>query len=163
MNRRLFAPSPTFRANLQHDALASIVVFLVALPLCIGITMIFASQFHIMIDDLPKGSGLENIFSLPSAVRKGLVEDDSTPLNHHLAARIGVLTIGTMVLWNLVIPKRFQVMPAVLMGVSAATAVSVGLEIPIERIDVQDNLLSIVHFPALQALSHLLDASIMRV
>ena len=27
--------------------------------------LIFASQFHIMIDDLPKGSGLENILSLP--------------------------------------------------------------------------------------------------
>ena len=71
--------------------------------------LIFASQFHIMIDDLPKGSGLENILSLPSAVWKGLIDDDSTPMNHHLAARIGVLTIGTMVCWNLILPKRFHV------------------------------------------------------
>jgi len=243
------------RSNLRHDALSSIVVFLVALPLCIGITiasgaptgsgivtgiiagilvgwlsgcplqvsgpaagltvivfeiireqgleafgviviaagliqilwswlqlgqwfravspavihgmlagigaLIFASQFHIMIDDMPKGSGLENILSLPAAAWKGLLDDDSTPLNHHLAARIGVLTIGTMVLWNLVIPKRFHVMPAVLMGVSVATAVSVVLEIPIQRITVQDNLLSIIQFPGPQTLSHLLDTSIL--
>jgi len=109
--------------------------------------LIFASQFHIMIDDLPKGSGLENILSLPSAVWKGLIDDDSTPMNHHLAARIGVLTIGTMVCWNLILPKRFHVMPAVLMGVSVSTAVSALLEIQIQRIEVQDNLFSIVHIP----------------
>jgi MFS superfamily sulfate permease-like transporter len=123
--------------------------------------LIFASQFHIMIDDLPKGSGLENILSLPSAVWKGLIDDDSTPMNHHLAARIGVLTIGTMVLWNVVLPKRFHVMPAVLLGVAAATAVSALLDIPIQRIEVQDNLLSIVHFPSIQMLSHFFDTSIL--
>jgi len=242
-------------ADLRHDALASVVVFLVALPLCIGITiasgaptgsgivtgivaglvvgwlsgcplqvsgpaagltvvvyelirdqgleafgviviaagliqilwswlqlgqwfravspavihgmlagigaLIFASQFHIMIDDLPKGSGLDNILSLPSAVWKGLIDDDSTPMNHHLAARIGVLTIGTMLCWNLIIPKRFRRMPAVLMGVSVATIMSVALEIPIQRIEVQDNLLAIIHLPTLQALSHFLDTDIL--
>ena len=123
--------------------------------------LIFASQFHIMIDDLPKGSGLENILSLPAAVWKGLIDDDSTPMNHHLAARIGVLTIGTMVLWNVVLPKRFHVMPAVLLGVATATAVSALLDIPIQRIEVQDNLLSIVHFPTIQMLSHFFDTSIL--
>ena len=123
--------------------------------------LIFASQFHIMIDDLPKGSGLENILSLPAAVWKGLIDDDSTPMNHHLAARIGVLTIGTMVLWNVVLPKRFHVMPAVLLGVATATAVSALLDIPIQRIEVQDNLLSIVHFPSIQMLSHFFDTSIL--
>ena len=123
--------------------------------------LIFASQFHIMIDDLPKGSGLENILSLPSAVWKGLIDDDSTPMNHHLAARIGVLTIGTMVCWNLILPKRLHVMPAVLMGVSVATAVSALLEIQIQRIEVQDNLFSIVHIPTFQSLSHFLDTDIL--
>jgi MFS superfamily sulfate permease-like transporter len=123
--------------------------------------LIFASQFHIMIDDLPKGSGLENILSLPSAVWKGLIDDDSTPMNHHLAARIGVLTIGTMLCWNVLLSKRFHVMPAVLMGVSAATAVSALLEMPIQRIEVQDNLLSIIHLPTLRSLSHFFDTEIL--
>lgn len=255
MDIRSLAPSPRFLADLRHDLLASVVVFLVALPLCIGITiasgaptgagivtgivaglvvgwlagcplqvsgpaagltvivyelireqgleifgviviaagffqilwswlqlgqwfravspavihgmlagigaLIFASQFHIMIDDLPKGSGLENMLSLPAAVWKGLFEDGSTPMNHHLAARIGVLTIGTMVFWNLLLPKRFHVMPAVLMGVSVATAVSVFLDIPIQRIEVQDNLLAIIHVPSFQSLSHLFDTEIL--
>jgi MFS superfamily sulfate permease-like transporter len=255
MNIRSLASSHRCWADARHDALASIVVFLVALPLCIGITiasgaptgagivtgivggiivgwisgcplqvsgpaagltvivyelireqgleafgviviaagliqitwswlqlgqwfravspavihgmlagigaLIFASQFHIMIDDLPKGSGLDNMLSLPAAVWKGLVADDSTPMNHHLAARIGVLTIGVMVFWNLVVPKRFHVMPAVLMGVSIATAASALLELPIQRIEVQDNLLSIVHLPTVQSLSHFFDTDIL--
>jgi MFS superfamily sulfate permease-like transporter len=34
--------------------------------------LIFASQFHVMVDDKPKGSGLANIVTIPEAVRKGL-------------------------------------------------------------------------------------------
>ena len=34
--------------------------------------LIFASQFHVMVDDKPKGSGLENLASIPEAVIKGL-------------------------------------------------------------------------------------------
>jgi MFS superfamily sulfate permease-like transporter len=82
-------------------------------------------------------------------------------MNHHLAARIGVLTIGVMVFWNLVVPKRLHVMPAVLMGVSIATAASALLELPIQRIEVQDNLLSIVHLPTVQSLSHFFDTDIL--
>ena len=123
--------------------------------------LIFASQFHIMIDDLPKGSGLDNILSLPLAVWKGLIEDDSTPMNHHLAARIGVLTIGAMLCWNLLLPKRFHMMPAVLVGVAVSTVASALLEIPIQRIEVQDNLLSIIHLPTLHTLSHVFDTEIL--
>ena len=52
-------------------------------------------------------------------------------------------------------------MPAVLLGVASATAVSALLDIPIQRIEVQDNLLSIVHFPSIQMLSHFFDTSIL--
>jgi MFS superfamily sulfate permease-like transporter len=34
--------------------------------------LIFASQFHVMVDDKPKGGGLENLATIPEAVRKGL-------------------------------------------------------------------------------------------
>lgn len=37
----------------------------------IGI-LIFASQFHVMVDDVPRKSGLANLLSLPEAVEKGL-------------------------------------------------------------------------------------------
>lgn len=34
--------------------------------------LIFASQFHVMVDDQPKGSGIQNLLTLPEAVWKGL-------------------------------------------------------------------------------------------
>lgn len=37
----------------------------------IGI-LIFASQFHVMVDDDPKGSGIQNLVTIPEAIEKGL-------------------------------------------------------------------------------------------
>ncbi|MCC6492802.1 MAG: SulP family inorganic anion transporter, partial [Pirellulales bacterium] len=37
----------------------------------IGI-LIFASQFHVMVDDKPRGSGLQNLATIPQAIWKGL-------------------------------------------------------------------------------------------
>ena len=122
--------------------------------------LIFASQFHIMIDDTPQGSGLANLLTLPSAVWKGLVDDESTPTNHHLAGRIGVLTIGGIVLWNLYAPRMLKPIPSVLVGVSLATLATVSLNLDIAQVKVRDDLLSIVQWPSLQSLSHILDPAI---
>ena len=34
--------------------------------------LIFASQFHVMVDDSPQGSGLKNLLTIPRAIAKGL-------------------------------------------------------------------------------------------
>jgi len=34
--------------------------------------LIFASQFHVMVDDKPRGSGLQNLATIPEAIAKGL-------------------------------------------------------------------------------------------
>jgi MFS superfamily sulfate permease-like transporter len=34
--------------------------------------LIFASQIHVMVDDAPKGSGLQNLITIPQAIAKGL-------------------------------------------------------------------------------------------
>ncbi len=34
--------------------------------------LILSSQFHVMVDDAPKGSGLKNLLSIPEAIQKGL-------------------------------------------------------------------------------------------
>ena len=38
--------------------------------------LIMASQFHVMIDDKPKGSGAENLVTIPAAMMKGLTPPD---------------------------------------------------------------------------------------
>ena len=34
--------------------------------------LILSSQFHVMVDDTPKGSGIQNLMSIPEAIQKGL-------------------------------------------------------------------------------------------
>ncbi|MFV2070311.1 MAG: SulP family inorganic anion transporter, partial [Pirellulales bacterium] len=34
--------------------------------------LILSSQFHVMVDDSPRGSGIQNLLSIPEAIRKGL-------------------------------------------------------------------------------------------
>jgi MFS superfamily sulfate permease-like transporter len=59
------------------------------------------------------------------------------------------------------VPKRFRIIPPVLVGVSLATGVVLVLDVQIQRIAVQDHLLSIIHVPGPQALSYFFDASIL--
>lgn len=123
--------------------------------------LIFASQFHVMIDDVPKGGGLANVITLPSAVMKGIFPDGDASTNHQEAAWIGVLTIGTMIVWALAVPKRFRILPAVLVGVVLATATATWFQLPIDHIVVRDNLLTVIHLPSLDMLSHLLDTTLL--
>jgi MFS superfamily sulfate permease-like transporter len=53
--------------------------------------LIFASQFHIMVDDKPRGSGIANLLSIPESVYKGIFPMDGA--THHIAALTGVVTI----------------------------------------------------------------------
>nr|WP_169980247.1 SulP family inorganic anion transporter [Tautonia rosea] len=41
----------------------------------IGI-LIFASQFHVMVDDAPKSSGIANLLTIPEAIEKGMARPD---------------------------------------------------------------------------------------
>lgn len=123
--------------------------------------LIFASQFHVMIDDAPQSTGLANILTLPAAIWKGLVDDGDASTSHHLAARIGLLTIATIIFWNAFAPKKVRAIPAVLVGVSLATFWTTLQSLPVNHVQVRDNLLSIIRLPDWENLTHLLDASML--
>ncbi|MDH4185979.1 MAG: SulP family inorganic anion transporter, partial [Nitrospira sp.] len=122
--------------------------------------LIIASQFHIMIDDVPKGSGLDNLAALPAAIWKGLIDEEGLK-NHHLAARIGVLTIAVIALWNLYAPRMLKAVPSVLLGVSVATAATVFLEFDITKVAVRDDLINIIHLPSLESFRHISDTAVL--
>jgi MFS superfamily sulfate permease-like transporter len=122
--------------------------------------MILASQFHIMIDDAPRSSGLENLLSIPAGIWKAVFPAEGGPA-HQEAAAVGVLTIVTIILWNKFIPKKFQAIPGVLVGVTWATAVTVFYDLPIAHVMVRDNLLTIIELPKLESLAHLTDTSLL--
>lgn len=91
--------------------------------------LIFAGQFHVMVDDKPRGSGVLNLLSIPEALYKGVFPVDGSP--HHQAALIGLVTIVVLVAWNTFRPHRLKLLPGSLLGVLAGTltAAIFGLEV----------------------------------
>lgn len=122
--------------------------------------LILAGQFHIMIDDAPRANGLENILSIPAGIWKAMFPVEGGPA-HQEAAAVGGLTIATILLWNKFIPKKFQAIPGVLVGIVLATAATVFFDLPIAHVKVRDNLLTIIELPKLESLAHLTDTSLL--
>jgi MFS superfamily sulfate permease-like transporter len=123
--------------------------------------LIFAAQFHVMVDDKPPGSGVKlggiiNLYTIPEAVGKGLTQSV-----HQEAAGIGVLTILAIVGWASLAPKRLKFVPAPLFGVLLATAAAGLLRLNIKYIAVPDSLLDAIALPAAQDWKRLLDWSIL--
>jgi MFS superfamily sulfate permease-like transporter len=119
--------------------------------------LIIASQIHVLVDDGPKGSGLQNLLSIPEAFWKGLVPMDSS--SHHLAALIGVLTMVVMFLWGYV-PKKLKIVPAPLVAVIVVTLIAALFQMPIKYVQLPDSLFSVTSLPTMEALSRLLEPAV---
>ncbi len=126
--------------------------------------LIFAGQFHVMVDDKPPGSGKEyggiiNLMTIPEAVWKGVTEPAHQP-----AAVVGIVTILVIIGWSSFAPMRLKVLPAPLLGVTVATVLAVTLEqlgLDPKDIQVPDSLTEAVNLPAWGDLPRLLDRSIL--
>lgn len=120
--------------------------------------LIIGSQTHVLVDDGPKGSGLKNLLSIPSAIWKGLMPIEGN--THHLAAYIGMLTIIIMVAWKFA-PKRLKIVPAPLLAVIVATGVAGFFKLPIYYVSVSANFLSDIAGPSFGAWAGGWNASIL--
>jgi MFS superfamily sulfate permease-like transporter len=67
--------------------------------------------------------------------------------NHDWAAKVGFLTIATIVLWQLFAPQRLKIIPAPLVAAVLATACAALLALPILYVEVPENLLHGVQTP----------------
>ncbi|MFN8687058.1 MAG: SulP family inorganic anion transporter [Acidobacteriota bacterium] len=101
--------------------------------------LIVAAQFHVVVDDSPKGSGIKNILSIPEAIFNGVFPLDGSP--HEVAALIGLLTMATILLWNHFKPPILKFLPGPLMGLLAAALASYFYKLEIKHVNVPDNLL----------------------
>lgn len=132
----------------------------VILGLLSGIgVLIFAAQFHVMVDDRVPGGGLANLVSIPEAVAKGLYPFLAGP--HQRAAAIGVLTILAIVGWGALAPGRLRVIPAPLTGVVVAVVAASALALDIAYVEVPANLLRELRLPGLADLSVLGDVRVL--
>lgn len=117
--------------------------------------LIFASQFHVMVDDTPPGTGQEyggviNLWSLPLAIWKGVSREAHEP-----AAFSGLLTIAAILAWRRFAPKWLSFFPAPLVGVGLATAVAAYFALDIKYVPAPDDLLAAINLPTTHALSRI--------
>lgn len=106
--------------------------------------LIVIGQFHILFDEKPMSSGLENIAMMPARVL-GL-----SPFNlqaTELAVFIGVLTMAIMLGWEKVRPASMRLVPGALLGVVAATALAWGLGLDVAKIDVPASITAAFALP----------------
>jgi MFS superfamily sulfate permease-like transporter len=98
--------------------------------------LIFASQFHVMVDDKPKAGGIANIVSIPDSIVKGLLPLDQ----HSWAALMGIITIVVILLWNAFRPHRLRFIPGLLLGAITASIVASVFKLPIHYVNVPSDL-----------------------
>lgn len=105
--------------------------------------LIAGSQIHVMLDTMPKKSGIENLLAIPETVYKGLFPFDGN--THHLAACVGLITIATVLAWILLPIRHTKIIPAPLIGVLVAIAVTQFLNFNIKHVNVPTNILNAIH------------------
>lgn len=121
--------------------------------------LIAASQLHLVVDDSPKRTGLENLLTIPQAIWKGIVPLDGS--SHHIAAAVGLVTIGVLAVWTFAVPKRWRVVPAPLLAVVVATLGAALLALPIRYVTLPDNLLSVLALPTVDTLRLFLEPGVL--
>ncbi len=83
--------------------------------------LIFAAQFHVMVDHTPKPSGLANFAAIPESVSLLFQDLDH---DHHMAAIVGFVTLGVMLTWTALAQGRLKTIPGALLGVIAGTTLA---------------------------------------
>lgn len=118
----------------------------------IGI-LIFAAQFHVMLDGKPLGNGIQNLLGIPAAVMDAIRTGDA----HFTAGEVGVATIAAIFAWAAFAPKALKVIPAPLIGVLVGMAVAAFFQLDqIKYVSVPDNIWSTVVFPTADTVTRFL-------
>jgi MFS superfamily sulfate permease-like transporter len=94
---------------------------------------------------------------------KGLVPTEGTDSSHWVAARIGMLTIVVIILWKFLVPKKFQFLPAPLVGVLVASGEAYVQNLSIEYIEFRDSIMSSIRLLTTEDFVFLLDPSILAI
>ncbi len=123
--------------------------------------LIIASQFHVMVDDTPKGSGILNLLSIPAAVWKSMTPDAEK--THHLAAVVGLITITVLILWEKFARGKVKVLPGSLIAIVVATAFTYFLGWNVKYVNLPSNIFESIHFPTFASYHYLVGKDGMEV
>ena len=117
----------------------------------IGI-LIFIGQFHVLFDDLPRPSGVENLLAIPISLWRLFTEAHSTAS----AFAAGIITIGSMLAWEKFRPASLRLIPGALIGVTLATLFAFFLQLDLTRVNVPESIFATLATPTLADITGLL-------
>lgn len=113
--------------------------------------LIFGAQFHVMVEDAPRTTGLANLLSIPEAVAKGVWPFDWSV--HQQAAVIGLITLAVLVILSFLQNTKWGKIPPALAAVGVATIVMLVLDLEIRRVDMPASFFEALAFPATESLA----------
>jgi MFS superfamily sulfate permease-like transporter len=106
--------------------------------------VIFASQFHVMMNHPPLPGTVENLVAIPNLIFKTIMPKDEN--TYHLAAGIGLVTLLIIIFWNTLPFENTKKVPPTLVAVFFASAVAVFLQLPIDYVDIPANFASEIRY-----------------
>ncbi|WP_294136804.1 SulP family inorganic anion transporter [Sphingobium sp.] len=116
--------------------------------------LIVVGQFHVLFDDKPLSSGLQNLIAMPGQIF-GLSNGDAAT-----AFAVGMVTIFGMLGWEKFRPASLKLVPGALVGVVAATLIAFLLGLPVARVTVPESIVGAIALPEGGLLAQLLNPAI---
>ena len=116
--------------------------------------LIVAGQFHVLFGDSPKAHGLQNLAAIPSALA-GVQFATLTQVEAALA--VGVVTIGSILLWEKFRPKALKLVPGALLGVVAGTVLATVLGLDVQKIVVPESIAAAIAIPGVADFARMAD------
>jgi MFS superfamily sulfate permease-like transporter len=74
--------------------------------------------------------------------------------NHQWAAKVGILTICVLLVWQWFIPRRLKVVPAPLVAIAVAAVAAFLWSLPVLYVEAPDNLWTAIRLPSFAVLQH---------
>ena len=113
----------------------------------IGLLLI-ASQFQVMFDKAPNPSAIQNLLAIPNTVLQAFAGG----ANQQSAALIGIATISIVLLWERLAKGPFKTIPGSLIGVVAATAGCVLLNLPVKHVEIPSAIFESIRLPTVASI-----------
>lgn len=116
--------------------------------------LIVVGQFHVLFDDKPLSSGLQNLIAMPGQIF-GLSNQDAAT-----AFAVGLVTILSMLGWEKFRPASMKLLPGALVGVVAATLVAYLLGLSVARVAVPESIVAAISLPEQGLLAQLMNPTV---
>ena len=119
--------------------------------------LIVVGQFHVLFDERPLSSGPENLAAMPGRLL-GLSSDIRAT---ELAFMLALVTIGAMVGWEKFRPKALRLLPGALVGVLAATLLTLIFGLDVAKVVVPESIIAAIAPPESGFVSRFMDPAIL--